>query len=457
MRRRLCHHDRARLRVERLEDRSLPATLLPGFTELAVATSLSSPTAMEFAPDGKLFITEQGGTMEVWQNGVRLQANFFRDAPLTVDSAGERGLLGITFDPSYASNHFVYVYYTATTPAVHNRVSRFTANTTGDLALAGSERVLLDLDNLSAATNHNGGAVHFGPDGKLYVGVGENGNGSNAQSLGNLLGKLLRLNPDGSIPADNPFIGQTTGKNQAIWALGLRNPFTFAFQPGTGRLFINDVGQSAWEEIDEGVRGANYGWPTVEGPSSNPSFVEPIFAYPHTGTGVTGGAIAGGAFYNPATNTFGSDYAGDYFFADFVAGWIKRFDPATHVVSDFATNAGSPVDLRVGADGSLYYLSRGTGAVTRVVAIPSVTVLTYIAGLQLLLDGQSVATPLTITVPAGVTRRLEAPAAQTLNGRTYTFLKWSDGVTGRVRDIGTPAIDTTLAAVYQAPKIVRRR
>ena len=125
---------------------------------------------------------------------------------------------------------------------------------------------ILDLNNLSSATNHNGGAIHFGPDGKLYIAVGENANGANSQSLNTLLGKMLRINPDGSIPTDNPYYYQTTGINRAIWAIGLRNPFTFAFQPGTGMMYIDDVGENTWEEIDQGVAGSNYGWPATEGP-----------------------------------------------------------------------------------------------------------------------------------------------------------------------------------------------
>lgn len=128
------------------------------------------------------------------------------------------------------------------------------------VAVPGSEVVLLELNNLSA-TNHNGGALHFGRDGKLYAAVGENAVTSNAQTLNNLLGKILRINKDGSIPADNPFYDSTTGDNRSIWALGLRNPFTFAVHPNSGRIFINDVGQSSWEEINEGVAGANYGCP----------------------------------------------------------------------------------------------------------------------------------------------------------------------------------------------------
>ena len=133
---------------------------------------------MEFAPDGRLFVCLQGGQLRVIENGVLLATPF---VTVTTTANGERGLLGITFDPNFASNQFVYVYYTVITAPIHNRVSRFTAN--GNVAVAGSETVILDLDNLSGATNHNGGAIHFGPDGKLYVAVGENANAANAQTV----------------------------------------------------------------------------------------------------------------------------------------------------------------------------------------------------------------------------------------------------------------------------------
>jgi glucose/arabinose dehydrogenase len=315
---------------------------------------------MAFAPDGRLFVCQQGGQLRVIKNGALLAAPF---VTVTVSSAGERGLLGVTFDPDFATNQFVYVYYTATTPAVHNRVSRFTAN--GDVAVPGSETILLELNNLSSATNHNGGALHFGPDGKLYIAVGENANSANSQTLGNLLGKILRINRDGSIPTDNPFFNQTSGVNRAIWALGLRNPFTFAFQPGTGRMFINDVGQNAVEEINDGTAGSNYGWPDSEGPTSNPAHRGPIFFYGHGSSGTTGCAITGGAFYNPETVQFPSEYVGQYFFADFCSNWIRRLS-SSFAASGFATGASAPVDLRVTPDGSLYYLARGTGSIFRV-------------------------------------------------------------------------------------------
>jgi glucose/arabinose dehydrogenase len=149
---------------------------------------------------------------------------------VTVDSSGERGLLGVALDPNFVSNQLVYVYYTATTPTTHNRISRFTA--CGDVAMAGSETVVMDLNNLSTATNHNGGAIHFGPDGNLYVAVGDNANGTNSQSLSTRLGKVLRISSTGSIPADNPFFNQrqeTTGRS-GCWACETRLRFHFSWR-----------------------------------------------------------------------------------------------------------------------------------------------------------------------------------------------------------------------------------
>ena len=332
------------------------ATLPAGFTE-TIISGIASPTAMEIAPDGRIFVCEQGGRLRVIKNGALLATPF---VTISVDSAGERGLLGIAFDPMFAIKHFVYVYYTVPIAPRHNRVSRFTAN--GDVAVAGSETVILELENLSTATNHNGGAIHFGPDGKLYVAVGENANPSNAQTLTNRLGKVLRINADGSIPTDNPFFNQATGVNRSIWALGLRNPFTFAFQPGTNRMFINDVGQNTWEEINDGIAGSNYGWPTTEGVTSNPAFRSPLFAYAHGSSPTTGCAIAGGAFYNPLNVKFPASFVGKYFFADLCSGWIRTFDPATSTAADFASGVVQPVDLKVAADGSLYYLAINFGA-----------------------------------------------------------------------------------------------
>src|SRR5690349_3586439 len=340
------------------------ATLPPGFTETEVGGSLSGqPTAMAFSPDGRLFVCLQTGQLRVIKNGALLATPFLS---LSVDSSGERGLLGIAFDPNFFTNHYVYVYYTVPTSPAHNRVSRFTA--AGDVVAPGSEMVILNLDNLSSATNHNSGALHFGPDGKLYIGVGENANGANAQTLSNLLGKVLRINSDGSSPTDNPFYNSATGNNRAIWALGLRNPFTFAFQPGSSRMFINDVGESTYEEINIGIAGSNYGWPVTEGPTNNPSFRSPIYFYQHD----IGCAIVGGAFYNPPLLQFPSSYLGKYFFADLCGGWIHVFNPVSGTATDFASGVDTPVDLHVGPDGALYYLVRSSGGqVFRVSALPA--------------------------------------------------------------------------------------
>lgn len=333
------------------------ATLPNGFSETRVADGLGDPTAFAFAPDGRIFVTAQSGAVRVIKNGALLSTPFLT---ITTDNSGERGLLGIAFDPAFATNQYVYIYYTVPGSPPHNRVSRFTAS--GDVAVANSEVALVDLENLSA-TNHNGGAIHFGPDGKLYVAVGENANAANAQTLNNRLGKILRVNADGTIPTDNPFYNQATGSRRSIWALGLRNPYTFAFQPGTGRMFINDVGAGSWEEINDGIAGSNYGWNSCEGPCSPPnaSYRDPLYAYPHSGGSINGCAIVGGAFYNPSTTQFPAEYVGDYFFADLCNDWISRYDPNTDTATGFATGLSTPVDLGVSSDGALYYLMRGNG------------------------------------------------------------------------------------------------
>lgn len=337
------------------------AALPQGFAESDVAVGITDPTAMEFAPDGRLFVCQQAGELRVIKDGVLLSEPF---VTVDTDSNGERGLLGIAFDPGFSTNRFLFVYYTARTPTAHNRVSRFTAK--GDRAVEGSERSILDLEELGS-TSHNGGAIHFGADGLLYVAVGENTISSNAQTLTNRLGKILRLHPDGSIPASNPFFNVANGANRAIWALGLRNPFTFAVENRTGRIFINDVGEGAVEEINEGLAGANYGWPACEGACmpANPMFVGPVFQYGHGSSSTTGGAITGGAFYTPLMNQFPASYQGRYFFADVSSGWIRQLDPNTGIAAGFATDIVGPVDLKVGADGFLYYLSRGGSASIR--------------------------------------------------------------------------------------------
>jgi glucose/arabinose dehydrogenase len=339
---------------------ALAATLPAGFTETEIARGIVRPTAMALAPDGRIFVCEQTGALRVIKDGRLLPDPF---VTVKVFTEGERGLVGVTVDPDFPRTPHVYVYYTATGPVVHNRVSRFTAQ--GDKAIKGSELAILDLPQLVKPI-HNSGTMRFGPDGYLYIAVGENGVPENAQSLANPLGKILRIAKDGTIPAGNPFYDRTSGIAKAIWVLGLRNPFSFAFQPGTGRMFIDDVGNKTWEEIDDGVAGANYGWPVTEGPANDPRFQAPLYAYRHGPTPETGCAITGGAFYDPEEPQFPAPFLGTYLFSDFCSGWIRRFDPATKAVAAFATGIGSPIGLQVGDDGSLYYLSYEDGTVSQI-------------------------------------------------------------------------------------------
>jgi glucose/arabinose dehydrogenase len=339
------------------------ATFPTGFSGTLVGSGLSSPTAMAIAPDGRIFVTEKSGALRVVRNNALLLQPFLN---VSVNTAGERGLLGVAFDPDFLSNRFVYVYYTTAAAPIHNRVSRFTASASNpDVAQAGSEVPLLDLPTLGAS-NHNGGAVHFGNDGKLYVAVGENATPSNAQSLNTPLGKLLRINANGSIPTDNPFYSQTTGINRAIWALGLRNPYTFAVDSFSGRMHINDVGQDSWEEVDLGARGSNYGWPQTEGnqPAGVSGVRYPIYTYQNAGSNC---AIVGAAFYRPQILRFPAAYDGRYFFGDYCGGFIRMLSPPNYSSpAEFASGINGLVDIQTHQDGSLYYLSSGSGELVRV-------------------------------------------------------------------------------------------
>jgi glucose/arabinose dehydrogenase len=329
-----------------------------GFEESLLAGGLAGPTSMAFAPDGRLFVAEQSGRVRIIKQGALLTTPFLT---VSVNSSFEQGLLGVAVDPDFAANGRVYVYHTFLSTG-RDRISRFTARSDNpDVADPASQVVILD-DILQSVGYHDGGALHFGLDGKLYVAVGDGGTSSNSQSLVTLGGKMLRIDPasfPNVVPPDNPFVG-TAGARGEIWALGLRNPFTFGVDHTTGKIHINDVGQNNWEEINLGAAGANYGWPACEGTCSNPSFVDPVHAYSHGGGQAS---VTGGAFYRG--NQFPGEYSASYFFADYVNGFIRRLTTAGTAV-DFAPSANSPVDLDVGPDGSLYYLSIFDGAVYRI-------------------------------------------------------------------------------------------
>ncbi|MCY7329696.1 MAG: PQQ-dependent sugar dehydrogenase, partial [Saprospiraceae bacterium] len=312
------------------------AVLPPGFVEVPLATCLD-PTAMALAPDGRIFITEKYGAVRIVENGQLLPDPFVQ---LNVDNYNERGLSGIAFDPDFAQNGYIYVYYTVKN-SEHNRLSRIKA--IGNYAATASEEILLELPPM-AGTIHNGGAMAFGPDGKLYLAVGDGQDGAAAPSLQSLLGKVLRLNPDGTVPPGNPFSLQTTGILQSIWAVGLRNPFSMTIQPGTGRIFVCDVGSQYFEEVNHIEAGMHYGWNLLEGQRNAQNvptnYRDPFYAYPHT----LGCSVVGAAFYNPPTPLFPAAYVGQFYFADYCQGYIKMLDPATGILGPvFAAQIDRPL------------------------------------------------------------------------------------------------------------------
>ena len=390
------------------------ATLPSGFTDGLVA-SVPSPTSMAFTPDGRMLVTSQPGTLRVVKAGALL-ATPALDITAKTCSNSERGLLGVAVDPSFTTNNFVFVYYSfkknpTCDGGTVNRVARFVM--TGDTL--GSETVLID--NIpSPAGNHNAGYVRFGKDDLLYVSVGDGGcdyagNSGCAQDndatrdMNALVGKILRIDRNGGIPAGNPFTGGGTGRCnvvgvttpgttcQEIFAFGLRNPFRMAFDPNAAstRFYINDVGQSTWEEIDLGTSGADYGWNIREGHCATGSTINcgpppagmtnPIFDY---GRSDGCGTITGGAFV--PTGVWPATYQGKYLFADYLCGKIFRLDPDgaggfTRV--DFVTALGnnSATDLLFGPYGrtqALYYTTyAGGGQVRRIVntdTIPTLNV-----------------------------------------------------------------------------------
>ncbi|HEY0844755.1 MAG TPA: PQQ-dependent sugar dehydrogenase [Noviherbaspirillum sp.] len=336
------------------------ATVPAGFDDREVASGFASPTAMTILPDGRVLVVEQDGVIRMIKDDVLLDASFH--AVQNVDTFAERGCLGATPDPDFASNQHVYLYCTVKTgEGSRNRVLRVTAS--GDVALQGSEQTILELPNVPAGVQwHMGGPMRFGPDGKLYIGVGghedlrhEPPEASFSQSLAVPFGKILRINPDGSFPADNPFFN-TPGAYRGIFALGLRNPYAIDTQPGTGLLYINDVGAGSFEEINQAAPRANYAWPLHEGRSDNPRFTNAVHEYGRD----TGCAITGGTFYNPRSTQFPAAYVGKYLFSDYCGGWIRVFDPANpgRGAQEFVTGIDSPVAIATAPDGSVYYLAR---------------------------------------------------------------------------------------------------
>ena len=328
------------------------AQLPTGFVQRQVARNLN-PTGLTFSPDGRLFVIEKDGKIREVVNDV-LAPDPFITIP-NVDITNERGLSGLCFHPDFPKTPYFYVYYTVKDKN-QNRLSRFQVrNGMADLK---SETVLMEFDPL-LGTVHNSGILRFGPDRKLYIAVGDGANPTAAQSLGSFLGKILRLNDDGSIPADNPFVGQLTENHRAIYALGFRNPFSMDIDPVSGRVFVGDVGNESFEEINDIQAGHNYGWPLIEGRRTNQAtpanYTDPLYVYDHN----VGCAITGLAIYNPHTLRFPTEYKGKVFFADYCRGYIKTLDPTLgQITGTFVTGIDRPVGLATSPDGYLYYAAR---------------------------------------------------------------------------------------------------
>ncbi len=336
------------------------ATQLPlGFQEDLLVYGLRLPVCAEYAPDGRLFILEKQGHVRIFKNGQLLPKPFLK---LNVNGLYERGLLGIAFDPDFRNNQFIYIYHTTSPITPQNVVERFTAN--GDVADVSSRLVLLQGIRSDSGV-HNAGCLRFGPDNKLYISTGDGGQDSSlSQDLNSLNGKILRINSDGTIPPDNPFVGRT-GARPEVWCYGLRNPWRFAFDPSSGLMIIGDVGANTYEEINVGRAGSNYGWPAVEGPAGNPSYIDPIYSYNHDAGGA---AVVTGNFYTG--NKFPSKYRNRLFFTDYGRKFIRLMKLDSNGIPqstiDLAQELTTPVHMFEGNDGSILYVNITSGEIRKI-------------------------------------------------------------------------------------------
>lgn len=366
--------------------------MTPLTTELT-ANGFNEPLYVTSPPKDydRLFVVEQGGKIKIIKNGAVLGAPFIDLTAKVKQSGNERGLLGLAFHPNYANNGFFYVNYTRVSDGA-TMVERYkVSGTNSDVADPNSSMTIIGPIS-QPSTNHNGGNIQFGPDGKLYIGMGDGGGSGdpncNAQNGATLLGKMLRLNDDGTIPVDNPFVGNANVLDE-IWSLGLRNPWRFSFDRLNGDLYIGDVGQGSREEIDfqpgASMGGDNYAWPVMEGslcfvnncpattpPCNDPSYTDPIHEYTHGGGNCS---INGGYVYRGCGIP---DLQGTYFFADHCTAkiWSFRYDGSNK--SDFMDRTAeldpagplainSITSFGEDADGEIYIVDRG-GEIFKIVA-----------------------------------------------------------------------------------------
>ncbi len=350
----------------------------PGTAELRlreVVRGLESPVFLTSpAGDPRLFVVEQPGRIRVVRDGLLLPTPFL-DLTARVGAGGERGLLSVAFHPAFASNGLLFVDFTDREGST--RIERYRVGPDPSRADPASAKLVLLVEQ--PASNHNGGLIAFGPDGKLYVGMGDGGGGGdprgNGQDPATLLGAMLRIDVDAgdpyAIPADNPFAGGTGGRGE-IWATGLRNPWRFSFDREGGNLYVADVGQGAWEEVDvvnASDGGLNFGWNRMEGSHCYPAgsscdrsgLVLPALEYSHSeGCSVTGGYVYRGSAI--------PGLRGHYFYADYCSGWIRSFRFADGSVADRREwdlgDVGRVSSFGEDAAGELYVISHG-GAVYR--------------------------------------------------------------------------------------------
>ena len=354
-----------------------PSSAFPEIQLASVAKGLNQPLGLFHAGDGRLFIVEQGGTIRIWQNGALLEKPFL-DVRERVTSGGEKGLLGLAFHPKFSENRRFFVNYTSPTDGLHTVISEFKVGDQPNEADKNSERILLTVPQPFA--NHNGGDIVFGPDGFLYIGMGDGGSRNdphgNGQNLAALLGKMLRIDVEQKgegkqygIPADNPFVGRANAAAE-VWAYGLRNPWRFSFDGTTGLLYAGDVGQDTREEIDVIRKGRNYGWNVMEGtictPGVHPTcdkslFEPPIIDYPRS-EGIT---VIGGYVYRGKAIP---GLAGAYLYGDFGSGrvWALRYDGKAVTAQGLLLESGKAISsFGEDAQRELYLIDYG-GEVFRI-------------------------------------------------------------------------------------------
>jgi glucose/arabinose dehydrogenase len=331
-----------------------------GFAKTQLAHGLKNPSVLAFAPNGDIYIGEQAGTVLIYRNGAIVSPAVIT---LNADGAAEKGLLGLTLDPNFATNGYMYVSYT--TLDEHAQLSRLTVQ--NGIANPASEVVYMKGNQLQNP-HHSANDLHIGPDGKLWWAVGDNVPSiTNGETLTNIYGKILRFNLDGTIPSDNPFL-KVPGAVPAIYAYGLRNPFRFTFLPN-GKAMTIDTGSSFWEELNTIQPGGNFGWDFYEGNCGSCGYINPAYAYGHLPTDGASSAIA-----DYSGSVFPKQYNQVVFFGDYNRQDIEAvtFDPtySTEISETvFDNSAGTIADLQEGPDGNLYYVSIFEGTFSKISAV----------------------------------------------------------------------------------------